>query len=194
MGSIQKLKGMKHKRSNGFTPPEFFKNFSGAGKNNRKTPTGFTLIEVLVVIFIISVISGSVLASSWRGQSQYSVAKAAQKLAADLRRVQGMALAGKLQGASAPAGYGLYMQSSGQYLIFYNNGASKIYDGASVILETVDMDRVSLSPSGGSVFFVPPDPTTYINGANAGSQAFTITGGSYAKNVTVFVGGRIDID
>ena len=155
---------------------------------------GFTLTELLVVVFIIALISGSFLASFWRGQDQYYVAKAAQKLAADLRRAQSLALAGKMQGATAPAGYGLYAPSAGQYVIFYNTDASKVYGAASVTLETVVLEKAALSPSGANVFFVPPDPTTYLNGSNTGSQTLTIAGTNNSKSVTVSVGGRIDID
>ncbi len=156
---------------------------------------GFTLVELLVVIFIISLISGSVLVSSWKSQDQYYASRAAQKMSADFRWVQNMALAGKLQGAATPAGYGVYVQSASQYLIFYNATSDKTYvAGASVILETITPAKTVLAPIGGNVFFVPPDPATYINGVASGSQIFTITSGSSSRSVTVFVGGKIDIN
>lgn len=160
----------------------------------RKLSAGFTLIELIVVIFIISLLSGSVLSSSWRSQGQYDTARAIQKLDVDLRRVQNMALAGKLQGAAAPGGYGLYSQNSTSYLIFYNLDDSTVFTALSVILETINLEEVSLSPVGGTVFFVPPDPTTYINGVNSGSQTFTVTSQGFTKSVVVYVNGRIDID
>lgn len=163
-------------------------------EKNQKIFNGFTLIELLVVIFIMSLISGSVLISSWRSQDQYYASRAAQKLMADFRRVQNMALAGKLQGAAAPAGYGVFLQSGSQYLIFYNSGSSKIYGVGSVILETVILEKTALAPIGGNVFFAPPDPTTYINGAASGSQIFTLTSGGSSKTVTVSIGGRIEIN
>ena len=160
----------------------------------RLNSNGFTLIELLVVIFIMALISGSVMVGSWRGQNQYAVSRAVQKMSADLHRVQSMALAGKTQGAITPSGYGLYSQSASQYQLFYNTGASQVYDGSSVVMETVTLAKAALAPVGSNIFFTPPNPTTYINGGLGGSQTFTIISGGYAKNVTVFSGGRIEID
>ena len=159
-----------------------------------KSGAGFTLIELLVVIFITALISGSVMVSSWRGENQYAVTRAVQKMSADLRRVQSMALSGKTQDAVIPKGYGLYSQSASQYLLFYNTGASQVYDAGSVVMETVVLEKATLAPLGSNIFFVPPAPTTYINGGPGGLQTFTITSGSYAKSITVSGGGRIDID
>lgn len=153
---------------------------------------GFTLIELLVVIFIISTISGSVLIGSWRSQDQYYATKAAQKLTADLRRVQNMALVGKLQGATSPEGYGIYVQSASQYLVFYNTDSSKVYGAASRILETVVLEKTDLSPIGANVFFTPPDPITHINGVANGSQVFTVTSGLASKETIAYASGRID--
>ena len=170
-----------------------------------KSGAGFTLIELLVVIFIISLISGSVLVSSWRNQDQYYASKAAQKLAADFRRVQNMALSGAYVPAGcAPddcaKGFGLYVKSPNEYVIFYNSDKDKtryVEDGSkeSTDMETITLpNNTSLSPDKKEVYFTPPDPTTYINNGNDSSQAFTIINGSFSKSVTVFIGGRVDIN
>jgi len=169
----------------------------------KKKPNGFTLIELLVSIFIIALISGSVMASYQTGQKQYNVMQTAQRFSSNLRQAQNMAIAGKNQGAVMPAGYGLYVVSAGQYKIFYNKvvdgtSESKLYNGIannSVDMETVNLPvNVSLSPASRTIFFVPPDPTTYISGANSGSLNFTITSGSTSKGIAVFSSGLIDIN
>ncbi len=160
----------------------------------RKFLAGFTLIEFLVVIFIISLISGSVLVNSWKNQDQYYVSRAAQELAANLRLAQSLALSGEIQGAIIPSGYGFYSQSATEYLVFYNVDASKIYDANSVVLKTLALEKASLAPVGSSIFFTPPNPATFINGVNADSKTFTVTAGSRTKNVTISVGGKIDIE
>ena len=157
--------------------------------------SGFSLIELLVVIFIIALISGSVAVSSWQGQNQSAAAGAAQKLAVDLRRAQIMALSGKLQGEVAPSGYGLYSAGANQYYIFYNINVNDIdYQSSSAIIETINLDKASLSPVGSSIFFAPPDPKTYINGASSGSQTFTLLSGGSAKNVVIYATGIVDIN
>lgn len=158
---------------------------------------GFTLTELLVVMFIIGLITISVLANFWRGQNQYSVAVSVQKFQSNLRRVQNMALSGKQvpTGCVAPncaKGFGIYSKSANNYIIFYNIDNGKVYDIAtSVVLENIALDKVLLSPVGKSIFFVPPDPTTYIDGSNSGSQVFTVTNNGYSRVVTVNFSGLI---
>ena len=155
---------------------------------------GFTLIELLVSIFIIGLISGAVLTGYRTGQMRYNISRAAQQMAVDLHRVQNMALVGKTQGATVPAGYGFYTSSASQYILFYNTTSVKTYGSGSTVLETISLENASLSPTGRSVYFTPPEPLTYINGANSGSQNFVLTSGGTNKTVTVYASGRIDIE
>lgn len=164
-------------------------------KTRTKNQAGFTLVELLVVIFIISLISGSVLYSSWKGQDQYYVSKSVQKLAADLRRAQNLALSGQTQGVIMPRGYGLYFVSGSQYYIFYNTSSDLVYAaGASVLLETINLtNNAVVSPIAQSIYFTPPDPTTYINGVNSGSLTLILTKGTRSKTITTYSSGKIDI-
>jgi prepilin-type N-terminal cleavage/methylation domain-containing protein len=160
----------------------------------RKKQSGFTLVELLVAIFIISIISGSIIANYGPSQKKYYVSKAAQQLASDFRRVQNMALVGKTQGAINPQGYGLHIVSSSQYLLFYNADASLVYQGSGV-LETINLEGgVSISPASFDVYFTPPQPTTYIQGINFGEQEFTVVSGDYSKMISVNAGGKIEIN
>lgn len=154
--------------------------------------SGFTLIEMLVVVAIVAVLSGAIVTSSFAGQKRYDLARAAQQMSADLRRAQNLALAGKMQAGVSPTGYGIYTNGN-SYVLFYNLNPNKEHHGASVDMETIALPtNVSLAPTGASVYFVPPDPTTYINGASAGSLTFTLTNATYSKNITVYASGRIE--
>lgn len=154
--------------------------------------SGFTLIEMLVVIAIVAMLSSAVVTSSFAGQKRYDLARAVQQMSADLRRVQNLALAGKMQGGVSPAGYGLYT-SGNSYVLFYNLNSNKDHHGASIDIETITLPtNVSLAPTGTSIYFVPPDPTTYINGASAGSLTFTLINEAYSKTITVYASGRIE--
>lgn len=160
-----------------------------------KKEAGFTLIELLVSIFIVSLISGSMMVSYLAGQKRYDVLRVSQEFSTNLRQVQNMAISGKKQGAIAPSGYGLFVASASQYQLFYNTNESLMHDDSSINFETINLPvNVSLSPTGRTIFFVPPDPTTYLNGANSGSQGFTLTSGSANKNVSVYSSGLINID
>jgi len=175
--------------------------FGIVDKNQKKQPgdRGFTLIELLVSIFIISLMSGAIMAGYSSGQKQYDISQTSQNLLAKLRQAQNMAIAGKMQGAVTPAGYGLYVVSPTQYKIFYNKAVdvtyqSKLYNGVagnSVDVETVNLPvNVTLSTYG-TVFFIPPEPVTYINGWNYGSQIFGITSGGNTKKMIVSSSGSI---
>lgn len=71
---------------------------------------GFSLVEMLAVIAIISILALIVLPNYRAGQQQLALSRSAQKLAADTRMAQEMAMAMKeLVGSSIPAGYGIYI-------------------------------------------------------------------------------------
>lgn len=159
------------------------------GFDSRK---GFTLIEVLVMTGIIVVLSGAVLFGGLAGQKRHEVTRAVQQVTADLRRAQNLAISGKTQGGVSPAGYGLYV-NAGNYALFYNQNTNKQHNGASVVLETIALPSgVNLGPTGTSIYFVPPDPTTYINGSASGSLVFTVSGAAVSKTITIYASGRID--
>ena len=155
---------------------------------------GFTIVELLVVMFIISLISASILAGYWRTQDKYCAVRVGQKLAADLRRVQNMALSGKIQDGQVPSGYGLYTISSSRFVIFYNIDSNKVFNNGSVTTEAVTLEGGVLSPVGSSIFFVPPDPTTYIDGVASGSKTFNLNLSGFNEAVTVYSSGRIEIE
>src|SRR3989339_493191 len=160
-----------------------------------KKEMGFTLIELLVSIFIVSLISGLMIIGYLSGQKQYDVLRVAQEFSTNLRQVQNMAISGKNQGAIKPIGYGLFVIDAGQCQLFYNTNESLVHDADSISLKTIILSaNVSLSPTGSTIFFVPPDPTTYVNGVNSGSQNFIITSGNVSKSVVVYSSGLIDIN
>lgn len=156
---------------------------------------GFTLIELLVNIAIIILIFGATLAGYFSGQKVYRVSQAVQQLSSNLRRVQTLALAGNTQNSAK--GFGIYVLDNFTYLLFYNTSASLVYQPS----QSQEIGRVILpaqtrfSSSNFSVYFVPPDPTTYINGVAGGSRDFVIegVGGGFSKTVRVYSSGLIDV-
>jgi len=169
--------------------------------NNKKK--GFTIFEMLVVMAIIAIIAVLVLARFKEGQKAYALSGATQRLAADIRQAQGMAVTG----AETPgktinedidiSGYGIYINSNTSYVLFLNkkNDFSKKYNSDSVILKTIALPQdVTVDNVGASIFFVPPNPKTYINGDTIEeTKKFTLTRGSNTQEVIVDKYGKIDI-
>lgn len=155
----------------------------------------FSVIEMLVVVFVILLLTSLILVNYRSGQKKYNLTQSIQRLSADLRQAQNLSLAIKNEAGGTPAGYGIHTLSATQYALFYNiNQGLRAYSaGASQILRTITLSSgVTISPSSQSIYFMSPDPTTYINGVNSGSQALILTSGSFNQTITVNASGRID--
>ncbi|MDP2934746.1 MAG: type II secretion system protein, partial [bacterium] len=58
---------------------------------NRKNGAGFTLIEALVVIFVIGTISSMMIVNWRKNESQYQLQRAAQEIMQNIRKAQDFA-------------------------------------------------------------------------------------------------------
>lgn len=148
-----------------------------------KNQFGFTLNELLVVIFIITLFSTSVAISYSNSQRQYAVSMVAQRLMSDIRRAQNLALSGRVQGAVVPNRYGISVLSGTQYQLFYNADT-----GASGVVDTITLSNATLSPVGASIDFSSPEATI------SGPQTFVIVNGSHSKRVMVDSSGVVSIN
>ena len=174
-------------------------------KEIKKNNFGFTLIEILTSAFIIAIIGSLVIASYSGGQRTYKVARCVQQFAADARRMQTLALSGNLEGLPA-TGFGLYVVSATQYVLFYNTNASTEYiAGSSVITETVNLPAdVSFYTAAEdpadpdvsiSIFFLPPIPTTYVNDCpGLCAHDFRFKSGPFVRSVKVEQTVLVDIN
>ncbi len=173
-------------------------------KNNSK---GFTLVETIVVVAVVSILSIVMLASHQGSQKQQLVQRAAHQLAGDIRRAQNMAMASTEQGGVIPDGYGIYIiKNSNFYILFAdtNNNQSRNGSGDEDIESinfTSGVEIFDILPLPGphvDIFFEPPDPTTYINKDSSAGEEAIITlkaqGTSYIKTVIIKTSGQIEID
>ncbi len=173
-------------------------------KNNSK---GFTLIETIVVVAVISILSIVMLANHQGSQKQQSVQRAAHQLAGDIRRAQNMAMASVEHEGAIPDGYGIHViKNKNSYILFADTNNNQKRNGAgdedieSIIFSSdVEISNIKPAPSAqADIFFEPPDPTTYINGDSSAGEYTTITlifpGTSYCKEITVKTSGQIEID
>jgi len=152
---------------------------------------GFTLIEVLTSIFIITILSGIIFANYRQSNRQFALLRSANKLAQDIRRAQQMAMSTKecpqkCEGGNPcpcagqiPPGYGIYLNAGGtNYLLYADRDDSEDHSGGDTDIETIPLESgvsiQSTSPASLSINFKPPDPTTKINGGLADEGVITL--------------------
>ena len=99
---------------------------------------GVTLIEIIVVIFLVALFSAIVISDFPKIQRQYALSRVTYKLAQDFRKTQDMGLSGvRIKDASGDLisvkGYGIYFnlaQSATKYLIYADvNPGNQKFDG-----------------------------------------------------------------
>ena len=162
--------------------------------------SGFTITELLVVIFIISLLSTGVLLSYRNSNRNYALDHTARQLVSDLRKVQNMAMSGV--NTSSYDSYGLYiLDDASSYIIYIDINGNNRYEPSDTILETVNLqDTVivdSTLPLSNKldVFFKSPNPITYINGSNnvgvSGTIILKMDGLSKTKTIIVNTSGLI---
>lgn len=137
---------------------------------------GFTMVEFLVVMFIIGVLS-SVLFFNWQsGEATFALQNSAYRLAQDIREMQEMAMEAREIDCNGDTGsiFGVQFKRSWltYYVLFVDCNDNQVYDANDKILRTVNFEKgveistlaaPALSPAASfSIIFVPPDPTTYI--------------------------------
>ena len=144
-----------------------------------KSGGGFTMVELLVAMFIIVTMSAILLPNYRAFQRQFSLLQAAHILAQDLRTAQEMATSAKeLASGEVPPGYGIYLAiaTDEQYILYADTipaGGDQGYDpgeevatislGGLIKIKTIEKD--SLPPSAFvSINFKGPDPVTRITG------------------------------
>jgi len=165
---------------------------------------GFTLIEALVVLFVISLLSILMLANYQSNKEKNILLQMDQKLISDLRKVQNMAMSGtEIPGlcsvSSICYGYGVYINSNSSYILFADKNDNKSYNNGEAF-ETVNLSSPvtiqSTSPSPVTIFFSPPDPKTYINQDNGATVSaviiLQIQGTSSTETININTAGLIE--
>lgn len=149
----------------------------------------FTIIEILVVSFIISLFSSLSIIYYRNVEKQFALQRSAYRLAQDIKRAQEMAMAAKecktgmeCEGR-VPSGYGIYIARDGTDYILYADinpppqGGNKRYDAENEIVETISLEKgvkvssilpASANPNAPNtpwinINFSPPDPEITIS-------------------------------
>ena len=169
-------------------------------QNNK---SGFTLIELIVSIAIIGFVT-TIGVVNYRSANKSSVLQLeAYKAATDIRRAQNMAL-GAIEfnfnpSARVPDAWGVYFDSASadRYIIFADQDNNQIYTSGDGIFAAINLkNNIVLDISGSiNISFVPPDPTTYLNGLSGGEVSINLkdqAGNKYEIKVNVL--GLIDVN
>lgn len=166
---------------------------------------GFTMVEMIVVIGIVTIIASIGIVSFRSGGRATDLTREAQTLALNLRRAQNMALAGTLYQGATPGGYGIHLDaaSPNSYVLFADLDNNKLF-GAGEAVETVTFARnvviTGLAPAASlNIVYSPPEPTTTVyddTGANLGNTASAIlgySGAALSKTVNINISGQISV-
>lgn len=164
---------------------------------------GFTIIELVIVIGIISILSIIIIPSYHAGQNQFALQRSAHKLAQDLRKAQEMAMSSNEISGKNPTGYGIDFKKSrsNYYILFANLNSNTQRDGSDQDLETIELESKiiisDLSPSNNfSILFSPPDPITWVNNSSSKTAEITLSiqGTNETKIVRVNPAGLIEVE
>lgn len=157
---------------------------------------GYTLIELLMVVAIISIMAVAAFANYGANRKNIVLRQEAQKMILDLRRAQNMAMnVSKLSSTEIPSGgYGVHFDtsSSGAYILYADIDNNAAYSGAGEIFITrtigspVVISAISTGANLGSlkpaspvdINFIPPDPKVKINTNNNYFAKITLRYGS----------------
>ena len=169
--------------------------------------SGFTIFELLVVIFIIGLLSSGVLLSYRKSKRLYALNQSAHQLISDLRKAQNMALSGvDINETTQYCGYGIVIDYGPRPTSYYlyadkNNNCdtsnNKYTPSDTLIKEIVLSNQTTLDEVTPDldIYFKSPDPTTYINQDASVGVSGTITlkvlGSETTKTITVTTAGLI---
>lgn len=166
-------------------------------------PSGFTLVELIIAVAVIGIVSTYALTDYRAAQRRADVRLQAYALAATLRQAQNYSLGAYEHNGAVPTGgwgvrtinassYAFFADVNGNYL--YDGGAEAVSNGTKTLPGTVTFPAAS---QGQTFVFRPPNPTTYLNGANTGSLTVTLQQADNVANthtVTVNAFGLVDVN
>lgn len=155
----------------------------------RNQQSGFTLVELLVVMTILLILFGLSTVALGQPQATTSSQDTVSTLVNDLKTQQLAAMSGTVGSASSQQPTGIYIQSN-QYTLFtgsvYNAGDSYNY----VFTAPTGVSFSATFPSS-TVLFSKGDGA--VSGFTAGSNTITITTSSGSKLITITRFGAINV-
>lgn len=171
---------------------------------------GFTLFELLIVIFIIGLISSILIVNVRKGEKQYQVQLAAQEIAQNIRKAQDMALVGFKYDPDSPPPYKygvfFFKQTPTSYKIFADknppDGNDK-YDVPDGEVEPISLEKgieiksLSSDPKLHITFSLPDGFTTINPSATSATVRIGRTDGNCpqdCKDIIIRNTGQISVE
>lgn len=136
---------------------------------------GFTLIEVLVTIGVLTILSSLIIVYSREGEISSILFREGAKIVSDLNRAKNLAISSQMWKDQKPCGYGVYFDKlNNKYIIFAEiaedclnaphqrnpnnpNDVAIIQLNPPLFFKSINFTQV---------FFLPPDPTVYFTNLN----------------------------
>jgi prepilin-type N-terminal cleavage/methylation domain-containing protein len=159
---------------------------------------GFTLIEMLLTLAILTLLAGLVLGYSRSSEKTNTLKRMADKLVSDLRRCQSLALS-----SEGGTGWGIYINSQTSYQIFRDtykdkdsDNEHKYDDGKDTIISTENLEtgiQFEDSNISTSILFFPPLAEVSVDGhdGRGTSIVLDLTGGTATRSITITSFGSI---
>jgi len=191
-------------------------------ERNKTIMNGFTLTEILIVLFIISLLTGITFANYRQGGKMMALQRSAYKLAQDIRRAQEMAIGAReckeCTPVQIPPRYGIYSPkpTDSTYLLFadvnndglYNPAVDKIiattsYESGVNFINASGTNCTGAWPPAGlrrvHLTFSPPDPKVELivgwppQFTDCAEIIMTLSYGSVTTSVRINQAGLIEI-
>jgi len=182
---------MRRQKGAGFTPTPFEKRLVMQSSRKRsgrcaldssniatsqKKMWGFTIIEMLVTIGVLTILGGLLILYSRSGEQTSTLLREAAKMTSDVNRAKNLAITTvefttKDGEKINPCGYGVYFdQPQNQYIIFADPSSDcqtsdhlRASDGSADVETILLTNPLKFSSANiEQVFFLAPDPTIYF--------------------------------
>lgn len=138
---------------------------------------GYTLVEILVVLGIVSLLSGLMLVYSRQGERVGDILRGCAQVVSDVNRVKNMAITAAAWRGEKTCGYGIYFDTENNRYSIYTviqggGGCGNIGRQYGEQIETIEPPRkfTLLNATVADIFFKPPQPTVYFDGQPAEEQ------------------------